>query len=301
MGWWGRWVVVSPERVAEATHPAAPSISPPLVHTGTGAARSRCPPAGTPGSPRPAWLRPLAYPPPSPTAHHWHTRGFHQQPPAGGQRRPSSPQVIILEDYADPYDAKRTKGQREAERLGENDGYMEPYDAQQMITGGCSGSLAGTAPPPGPRGRLGAARRGRLREQESRSPLPATARGQIKRGRGAGHCPVPTSPATAATTCHRPPAGARGCAKPHSVTRRCWGGGWRAGCSIPEGPPGPCPPAVTLQLLWQPPSWPQRQELTRPEAGNKRFVADGFFPCGAAGAAGQSPAPGRGGEGAEGL
>lgn len=47
----------------------------------------------------------------------------------------SPPQVIILEDYADPYDAKRTKGQRDAERLGENDGYMEPYDAQQMITG----------------------------------------------------------------------------------------------------------------------------------------------------------------------
>ncbi|XP_021483132.1 SH2 domain-containing adapter protein E isoform X1 [Meriones unguiculatus] len=42
--------------------------------------------------------------------------------------------VIILEDYADPYDAKRTKGQRDAERMGENDGYMEPYDAQQMIT-----------------------------------------------------------------------------------------------------------------------------------------------------------------------
>ncbi|NWI55541.1 SHE protein, partial [Calyptomena viridis] len=42
--------------------------------------------------------------------------------------------VIILEDYADPYDAKHTKGQRDAERLGENDGYMEPYDAQQMIT-----------------------------------------------------------------------------------------------------------------------------------------------------------------------
>lgn len=58
------------------------------------------------------------------------------------------PQVIILEDYADPYDAKRTKGQREAERLGENDGYMEPYDAQQMITGGCragGGRGAGTA------------------------------------------------------------------------------------------------------------------------------------------------------------
>ncbi|CAK6439455.1 unnamed protein product [Pipistrellus nathusii] len=42
--------------------------------------------------------------------------------------------VIILEDYADPYDAKRTKSQRDAERVGENDGYMEPYDAQQMIT-----------------------------------------------------------------------------------------------------------------------------------------------------------------------
>ncbi|XP_058877579.1 SH2 domain-containing adapter protein E-like, partial [Acipenser ruthenus] len=42
--------------------------------------------------------------------------------------------VIILEDYADPYDAKRTKGQRDAERVGENDGYMEPYDAQLIIT-----------------------------------------------------------------------------------------------------------------------------------------------------------------------
>ncbi|KAM3918301.1 SH2 domain-containing adapter protein E [Leptodactylus fuscus] len=42
--------------------------------------------------------------------------------------------IIILEDYADPYDATRTKGQRDAERVGENDGYMEPYDAQQMIT-----------------------------------------------------------------------------------------------------------------------------------------------------------------------
>ncbi|XP_011364833.1 SH2 domain-containing adapter protein E [Pteropus vampyrus] len=46
----------------------------------------------------------------------------------------AGPTVIILEDYADPYDAKSTKGQRDAERGGENDGYMEPYDAQQMIT-----------------------------------------------------------------------------------------------------------------------------------------------------------------------
>ncbi|KAM4540103.1 SH2 domain-containing adapter protein E-like [Odontesthes bonariensis] len=42
--------------------------------------------------------------------------------------------LIILEDYADPFDAQKTKEQRDAERVGENDGYMEPYDAQQMIT-----------------------------------------------------------------------------------------------------------------------------------------------------------------------
>ncbi|KAM9384240.1 SH2 domain-containing adapter protein E-like [Pholidichthys leucotaenia] len=42
--------------------------------------------------------------------------------------------VIILEDYADPFDAQKTREQREAERVGENDGYMEPYDAQLMIT-----------------------------------------------------------------------------------------------------------------------------------------------------------------------
>lgn len=44
-------------------------------------------------------------------------------------------QVMIVEDYADPFDAQQSREQREAERLGENDGYMEPYDAQQMITG----------------------------------------------------------------------------------------------------------------------------------------------------------------------
>lgn len=46
-----------------------------------------------------------------------------------------SPQLIILEDYADPFDAEKTKEQREAERAGVNDGYMEPYDAQVIITG----------------------------------------------------------------------------------------------------------------------------------------------------------------------
>ncbi|XP_071583454.1 SH2 domain-containing adapter protein E isoform X2 [Heliangelus exortis] len=74
-------------------------------------------------------------------AHEKNGKGYPSPPPAS----PAAPEedkgktlkaetVIILEDYADPYDAKRTKGQREAERLGENDGYMEPYDAQQMIT-----------------------------------------------------------------------------------------------------------------------------------------------------------------------
>lgn len=46
-----------------------------------------------------------------------------------------SKQLIILEDYADPFDAEKTREQREAEREGENDGYMEPYDAQLIITG----------------------------------------------------------------------------------------------------------------------------------------------------------------------
>lgn len=46
-----------------------------------------------------------------------------------------SSQLIILEDYADPFDADKTKEQRAAERAGVNDGYMEPYDAQVIITG----------------------------------------------------------------------------------------------------------------------------------------------------------------------
>lgn len=91
------------------------------------------------------------------------------------------PQVIILEDYADPYDAKRTKGQREAERLGENDGYMEPYDAQQMITGGCrAGGAAGLAPLRTGAIRRGPTRRGRLWEQESRSSVSCCCTGRDK-------------------------------------------------------------------------------------------------------------------------
>uniref|UniRef100_A0A3P8SH34 SH2 domain-containing adapter protein E n=1 Tax=Amphiprion percula TaxID=161767 RepID=A0A3P8SH34_AMPPE len=55
-------------------------------------------------------------------------------PEAEKQAQSKTETVIILEDYADPFDAQKTREQREAERLGENDGYMEPYDAQQMIT-----------------------------------------------------------------------------------------------------------------------------------------------------------------------
>ncbi|XP_062301759.1 SH2 domain-containing adapter protein E-like [Osmerus eperlanus] len=51
-----------------------------------------------------------------------------------GQTQYKAETVIILEDYADPFDAQKTREQRVAEREGENDGYMEPYDAQQMIT-----------------------------------------------------------------------------------------------------------------------------------------------------------------------
>ncbi|XP_075064229.1 SH2 domain-containing adapter protein F isoform X2 [Mixophyes fleayi] len=42
--------------------------------------------------------------------------------------------VIIVEDYADPFDAKQGPGsQTTAEIVTENDGYMEPYEAQKMM------------------------------------------------------------------------------------------------------------------------------------------------------------------------
>ncbi|KAG8440376.1 hypothetical protein GDO86_006218 [Hymenochirus boettgeri] len=42
--------------------------------------------------------------------------------------------VIILEDYADPFDAKQGAGtQNASEKVTENDGYMEPYEAQKMM------------------------------------------------------------------------------------------------------------------------------------------------------------------------
>lgn len=46
-------------------------------------------------------------------------------------------QLIILEDYADPFDAEQAGGmQTSGEKVTtENDGYMEPYEAQKMMAG----------------------------------------------------------------------------------------------------------------------------------------------------------------------
>nr|XP_014347412.1 PREDICTED: SH2 domain-containing adapter protein F isoform X4 [Latimeria chalumnae] len=59
-----------------------------------------------------------------------------------GVKSPTSPpaedckqeKLIILEDYADPFDAKQAGGgQVVQEKVPENDGYMEPYEAQKMM------------------------------------------------------------------------------------------------------------------------------------------------------------------------
>ncbi|KAK5601279.1 hypothetical protein CRENBAI_001766 [Crenichthys baileyi] len=44
-------------------------------------------------------------------------------------------ELIILEDYADPFDAEQAGGaQTTTEKVAtENDGYMEPYEAQKMM------------------------------------------------------------------------------------------------------------------------------------------------------------------------
>ncbi|XP_060779317.1 SH2 domain-containing adapter protein F isoform X2 [Neoarius graeffei] len=70
--------------------------------------------------------------------------GSASQPAAGSARSPTSPsaehetkqdKVIILEDYADPFDAADQAGgtQSSVEKPVENDGYMEPYEAQKMM------------------------------------------------------------------------------------------------------------------------------------------------------------------------
>ncbi|XP_006628917.1 SH2 domain-containing adapter protein F-like isoform X3 [Lepisosteus oculatus] len=53
-------------------------------------------------------------------------------PPAEQENKQEK--LIILEDYADPFDAKQASGtQAVQEKVTENDGYMEPYEAQKMM------------------------------------------------------------------------------------------------------------------------------------------------------------------------
>ncbi|XP_042198896.1 SH2 domain-containing adapter protein F isoform X1 [Callorhinchus milii] len=64
-----------------------------------------------------------------------------EKPEKSSGKSPTTPEeskqdkVIILEDYADPFDAKQTSGVTQAgqEKVTENDGYMEPYEAQKMM------------------------------------------------------------------------------------------------------------------------------------------------------------------------
>lgn len=49
-------------------------------------------------------------------------------------------QLAVLEDYADPFDAAQVAGsQAGLEKVMENDGYMEPYEAQKMMAGKVEG------------------------------------------------------------------------------------------------------------------------------------------------------------------
>ncbi|XP_072201572.1 SH2 domain-containing adapter protein F isoform X2 [Excalfactoria chinensis] len=56
-------------------------------------------------------------------------------PPAGHEPPDEPPQELaVLEDYADPFDAAQVAGsQAGMEKVAENDGYMEPYEAQKMM------------------------------------------------------------------------------------------------------------------------------------------------------------------------
>ncbi|XP_061855016.1 SH2 domain-containing adapter protein F isoform X2 [Colius striatus] len=56
-------------------------------------------------------------------------------PPAGLEPPDEPPQELaVVEDYADPFDAAQVAGsQAGLEKVMENDGYMEPYEAQKMM------------------------------------------------------------------------------------------------------------------------------------------------------------------------
>ncbi|XP_030811435.1 SH2 domain-containing adapter protein F isoform X2 [Camarhynchus parvulus] len=56
--------------------------------------------------------------------------------PLAGPEPPDEPpqELAVLEDYADPFDAAQVAGsQAGLEKVMENDGYMEPYEAQKMM------------------------------------------------------------------------------------------------------------------------------------------------------------------------
>ncbi|XP_068026378.1 SH2 domain-containing adapter protein F isoform X2 [Melanerpes formicivorus] len=73
-----------------------------------------------PASPPPLLLTPAV--PSSPSAG--------PEPP----EEPPAPELPVLEDYADPFDAAQVAGsQAGLEKVAENDGYMEPYEAQKMM------------------------------------------------------------------------------------------------------------------------------------------------------------------------
>lgn len=56
-------------------------------------------------------------------------------------------QLAVLEDYADPFDAAQVAGsQAGLEKVMENDGYMEPYEAQKMMAGKVEGFFAPLVP-----------------------------------------------------------------------------------------------------------------------------------------------------------
>ncbi|POI26491.1 hypothetical protein CIB84_009759 [Bambusicola thoracicus] len=111
------------------------------------------PPPATPGSP-PAGPEPPDEPPQEvsaaagPEGCRRVSDGFHAPPSAGisseltrGARDVSpGPGLLprsalaVLEDYADPFDAAQVAGsQAGMEKVAENDGYMEPYEAQKMM------------------------------------------------------------------------------------------------------------------------------------------------------------------------
>ncbi|XP_051898684.1 SH2 domain-containing adapter protein F-like isoform X2 [Pristis pectinata] len=61
-----------------------------------------------------------------------------ENPEKSGGKSAGSPEdqqgkVIILEDYADPFDAQTGVTQAGQEKMAGNDGYMEPYEAQRMM------------------------------------------------------------------------------------------------------------------------------------------------------------------------